>query len=48
MEFVHAYDFGNFLSFFDGVVADCTIFVYIGGIVGHESDFVGFGVLLIK
>jgi len=49
MEFVHAQDFSDSLSFIDRVVANSTVFVEIvTGEVGHESDFISFGVLLVE
>lgn len=49
VEFMHAQYFSDSLSFVDGVVANSTVFVEIvTGKVGHESDFISFGVLLVE
>ncbi len=48
MELVHTDDFGYFLSFFDGVIANGTIIIEIIGEVGGNAYLIGFGVLFIE
>lgn len=48
MELVHTNNFGNFLSFFDGVIANGAIIINTIGKVRGNAYLIGFGILFIK
>ena len=49
VKFMHTQDFRDSLSFIDRIVANSTVFIKIvTGKIGHKSDFISFGILLVK